>query len=146
VKLVHAGTAKSHRVCDECFVSFQPAVGGGTGFQPVGGRGAVNGANGVNGVRQPKPTPAQTLLGAPAPQSPSQSQSHSQSHSAPAVHPHRQPAANQGYGSSYGNDSQQETGGADSALSPNAHRMLYQSPLLAENPNEGSCCSGCVIC
>lgn len=141
VKLVHAGTAKSHRVCDECFVSFQPAVGGGTGFQPVGGRGAVNGA----GARQPQPqqTPAQALLGAPAPQP----QSQSQSHSSPAVQPYRQAgAANQGYGSSYGSNDSQESGGADSALSPNAHRMVYMSPLLAENPNAGGCCAGCVIC
>jgi len=103
-------------------VSSQPASGGGSGFQAVGGGPNLNGnGNGANG--KAKLTPAQQLLGAPAP--------------APAVYP-----AVAAAGSMNGDSTDYQPLSDESARSPNAHRRVYTS--VAQNPNEG-CCGGCAI-
>ena len=60
---------KSIRVCDDCFVSFDPDGGGKRGFKPVGGtRGNLN-SDGYSSKPPSKAiqqTPAQALLGTPA--------------------------------------------------------------------------------
>ena len=172
VKLTQKGVSKVIRVCDECFVSFQTEAGGGAAQQQpqVGTRGGLNGdarstSAGVApvttaaGVKQRKvarvpvpveQTPAEALLGV---------------RTTTTVHPALEPSSTtlpprkgssedvHGYNlasESYQNDEEPATGEEQapppSTVSPNAHRQLYQSPLLAEKPDSGLCCRGCVIC
>jgi len=136
LRLTVEGVTARHRVCDECFVSAPPAVGGGNGFQNVNGggsRGLVNGgaaANGNgNGKASPALTPAQQLLGAPE----------------PSVYPavSQVGSANSTGSGNRGGDATDYQPLSDDALrSPNAHRRVYTS--VAQNPDKG-CCVCCTI-